>query len=168
MKNAQENDVNVKPRKKLKIIGILLLVIGIPLVIFGAIILAYVSMNFFDLEMGEFSRLSTMGIVLLAPGMFMILPALFLLAVAHQREIFRYTVEETGMALGTADEQALDGYGRVISKSTEAAATGISKAGGIKLDVKTTSPQKIMIKCRACGTLNDEDAKFCDECGEPL
>ncbi|MCK4281204.1 MAG: zinc ribbon domain-containing protein [Candidatus Lokiarchaeota archaeon] len=168
MKNNQENDVNVKPRKKLKIIAIMLLVIGITLVTFGAVILVYHSMYFFELPMSELSRLSTIGMVLLTPGMFMIIPALFLLAVAHQREILRYTVEETGMALGTADEQALDGYGRVISIGTEAAATGIGRAGGIKLDVKTTSPQKIMIKCRACGTLNDEDAKFCDECGQPL
>lgn len=26
----------------------------------------------------------------------------------------------------------------------------------------------IRVRCRACRTLNDEDAKFCDECGKPL
>ena len=26
----------------------------------------------------------------------------------------------------------------------------------------------IMIKCRACGKLNPEDAKFCQECGKPI
>lgn len=26
----------------------------------------------------------------------------------------------------------------------------------------------IMIKCRACGKLNNEDAKFCQECGKPM
>ena len=26
----------------------------------------------------------------------------------------------------------------------------------------------VMLKCSSCGKLNDEDAKFCQECGEPL
>ncbi|MBN2211735.1 MAG: zinc-ribbon domain-containing protein [Sedimentisphaerales bacterium] len=30
-------------------------------------------------------------------------------------------------------------------------------------------PEKvIMIKCRSCGKLNEEDSKFCQECGKPL
>lgn len=30
-------------------------------------------------------------------------------------------------------------------------------------------PEKIvMIRCRACGKLNEEDSKFCQECGKPL
>jgi len=28
--------------------------------------------------------------------------------------------------------------------------------------------QVVMIKCRACGKLNEEDSKFCQECGKPL
>ncbi|MBP8304791.1 MAG: zinc ribbon domain-containing protein [Phycisphaerae bacterium] len=31
------------------------------------------------------------------------------------------------------------------------------------------APDKVvMIKCRACGRLNEEDSKFCQECGKPL
>ena len=31
------------------------------------------------------------------------------------------------------------------------------------------SPEKvIMIKCRNCEKLNEEDSKFCQECGKPL
>lgn len=26
----------------------------------------------------------------------------------------------------------------------------------------------VMLKCRACGKLNEEDSKFCQECGKPL
>jgi hypothetical protein len=37
---------------------------------------------------------------------------------------------------------------------------------GISLGGK---PEKIiMIKCRACGKLNEEDSKFCQECGKPM
>lgn len=28
--------------------------------------------------------------------------------------------------------------------------------------------QIIMIKCRACGKLNEEDSRFCQECGRPM
>jgi len=28
--------------------------------------------------------------------------------------------------------------------------------------------QVVMIKCRECGKLNEEDSKFCQECGKPL
>jgi type I restriction-modification system DNA methylase subunit len=37
---------------------------------------------------------------------------------------------------------------------------------------KLATPQQekevIKIKCRSCGTLNDEDAKFCKECGKEI
>ncbi len=28
--------------------------------------------------------------------------------------------------------------------------------------------ERVVVKCRACGTHNDEDAKFCKECGQEL
>ena len=31
-----------------------------------------------------------------------------------------------------------------------------------------TSEKIIMIKCRNCGKLNEEDSKFCQECGKPI
>jgi rRNA maturation endonuclease Nob1 len=30
------------------------------------------------------------------------------------------------------------------------------------------SDQVVMIKCRACGKLNEEDSRFCQQCGKPL
>jgi uncharacterized OB-fold protein len=33
---------------------------------------------------------------------------------------------------------------------------------------KSDSEKVIMIKCRKCGKLNEEDSKFCQECGQPL
>ncbi|HTF89714.1 MAG TPA: hypothetical protein VK843_14970 [Planctomycetota bacterium] len=37
-------------------------------------------------------------------------------------------------------------------------------------DVKLgTAPQRVtMLKCRACGKLNEEDAKFSQQCGKPM
>jgi hypothetical protein len=37
---------------------------------------------------------------------------------------------------------------------------------GVKLG---GAPEKVvMVKCRACGKLNEEDSKFCQECGKPV
>ncbi len=41
-------------------------------------------------------------------------------------------------------------------------------AGGIKFDTDSNKEQVIKIRCRACDTLNDENAKFCDQCGQPI
>jgi len=39
----------------------------------------------------------------------------------------------------------------------------------IKVGSGSSGPEKvIMIKCRECGKLNEEDSKFCQECGKPL
>ncbi|OLS03085.1 zinc ribbon domain-containing protein [Tissierella creatinophila] len=37
-----------------------------------------------------------------------------------------------------------------------------------KKNEETKSTQVIKIKCRACGELNEEDAKFCKSCGERM
>ena len=50
-------------------------------------------------------------------------------------------------------------------------------AGGMVKDVldeadiglNARKPEKIiMVKCQKCGKLNEEDSKFCQECGEPI
>lgn len=33
---------------------------------------------------------------------------------------------------------------------------------------KSTPEKVIMVKCRKCSELNEEDSKFCQECGQPL
>ena len=40
------------------------------------------------------------------------------------------------------------------------------EGGGI--DITVHSDTNVRIKCRNCGTLNDENATFCDNCGSPL
>ena len=37
------------------------------------------------------------------------------------------------------------------------------------IELHPGKPEKIiMVKCRKCGKLNEEDSKFCQECGEPI
>ncbi len=35
-------------------------------------------------------------------------------------------------------------------------------------DTKSANKEIIKIKCRNCGTLNDEDSTYCKSCGEKL
>jgi hypothetical protein len=37
-----------------------------------------------------------------------------------------------------------------------------------KIDLGGKSEKVIMIKCQSCGKLNEQDSKFCQECGKPL
>lgn len=37
------------------------------------------------------------------------------------------------------------------------------------IDIGRQEPERVvMVKCRACGKLNQEDAKFCQECGQKM
>ena len=43
---------------------------------------------------------------------------------------------------------------------------GLDEAG---IDLGSKPAERVvMIKCRECGKLNEEDSKFCQECGKPL
>lgn len=168
MEKDQEKDINIQKKRKMKIIGSITLIIGISLIIAG-IYFSIESLN----SMGDFSNNNFMlyggastGCIFV--GVIMLMVTMMMFFRAHQRGIIKYAYEETGMALGTASERAVDGYGRIIGKGTEAMAKGLQNAGGIKLDVDTHKEQIIKIKCQACGTLNDENAKFCDECGQSI
>jgi len=165
MSDEKQTDPNVKTRSRLKTIGIILLVIGIPMAVIGGILLGIWFMNIFGGSFGETMIYMTLGFGFLAGGMFITMFGAISLIIAHRREITRFMVEETGMALEQTSDRALDGYGRVISKGSEALASGLSKGGGIQVNVQSDEKEVIKIKCRECGTLNDEDAKFCDECG---
>ena len=168
MEKDQDINPNIQKKRRMKIIGIILLIIGISLILAG-IYFAISSLN----SMGDFENNNFMLFGGASAGCFfgggvMIMISLMLFFRAYQREIIKYSYEEAGMALGTASERAVDGYGRIIGKGTEAMAKGIQKAGGIKIDVDTHKEEVIKLKCQACGTLNDEDAEFCDKCGQSI
>ena len=47
-------------------------------------------------------------------------------------------------------------------------AGGMVKDALDEAEINLKGKEKIMIKCRACGKLNEEDSKFCQECGKAL
>ncbi|MFX1593212.1 MAG: zinc-ribbon domain-containing protein [Promethearchaeota archaeon] len=168
MKIDQDTDPNIRKRRKLKIIGVFSLIIGISLIIAG-VFFSIASLNSMgDFESNNFMIFGGASVGCFFGGGVGIMIALASFSMAYQRSITKYAYEETGMALGTASERAVDGYGRMIGKGSEAMTRGIRNAGGIKYDVDIKEKEIIKIKCRACGTLNDEDAKFCDNCGQPI
>jgi len=74
--------------------------------------------------------------------------------------------------------RGLAGSGVVLDpdKAREDLAPYSRMAGGIVKDALDEAqinlggkPEKvIMIKCQSCGKLNEEDSKFCQQCGKPL
>lgn len=55
--------------------------------------------------------------------------------------------------------------GGLVKDGLDEAGIDLSKIGG----GGSSQPEKvIMIKCRHCAKLNEEDSKFCQECGQPI
>ena len=46
--------------------------------------------------------------------------------------------------------------------------TRVGRALAERLESPSGGAPLVKVKCRACGALSDEDAKFCDQCGKPL
>ena len=69
----------------------------------------------------------------------------------------------SGVVLDPAQaRQDLEPYSRMAGGMLKDAAD----EAGIQLG---RHPERVvMLKCSSCGKLNDEDAKFCQECGKPL
>jgi hypothetical protein len=49
--------------------------------------------------------------------------------------------------------------GRIVKDALDAADVDLGRRDG---------GEKVMIRCQACRKLNEEDSKFCQECGKPL
>jgi hypothetical protein len=135
--------------------GILLAIGGIISLSFSFIVKPNISMppDEFQRAMELSSTYTLIGMGLLAGGGFMIVISIALLNWAHIGKISSYLAEEVSPA---------------ATKLTGAVVKGVQEGGGIKLQVDDASKQKIMIKCRACGALSDEDDTFCSKCGQQL
>lgn len=140
-----------KGRNWLIIIGLIMIIIGIPLAIIGFSSFIELQANFFSLSFEESSALSAQAFANMVPGMFLIVIGIGLLRFGYIGKVSKYIADETGPA---------------ISSVTKSITSGIKEGGGIDLTVH--SDTNIRIKCRNCGTLNDEEATYCDKCGSQL
>lgn len=140
-----------KGRNGLIISGCIMIIIGITLAIIGFSSIIELQANFFSLSFEESSALSARAFANLVPGMFLIVIGGGLLRFGYIGKVSKYIADETGPA---------------ISSVTKSITSGIKEGGGIDLTVH--SDTNIKIKCRNCGTLNDEEATYCDKCGSQL
>ena len=70
-----------------------------------------------------------------------------------------------GSGLLLAPKQArkdLEPYSRMAGGMIQDA---LEESGGL---TSGKAPEKVMIRCQVCKKLNEEDSRFCQECGEPI
>lgn len=138
-------DVNANTRKKLRIVGI-------PLIIIGIIIIIYSFITFFGNFGDSFEEasqnsmtwfgLSTLGIVLLFVGCVMFYFSII-------RPVSKYVATEASPAITTASQA----FGKGLKESEFG---------------KSETKEVIKIKCPHCGYLESEDADFCSKCGKKI
>jgi hypothetical protein len=125
--------------------------IGIPLMIAGFINFFNMVTSSISLSIEDFAKMGVTTFAIFACGIVIMGVGSTILRYGYIGTVSKYVADETGPAISS------------VSKSIF---TGVKEAGGIDLNVP--SNEKIMIKCRNCGTLNDEHATYCDNCGSSL
>ncbi|MHA1111880.1 MAG: hypothetical protein ACTSRE_12305 [Promethearchaeota archaeon] len=130
------------------------------LLIFGVLVLitafTMISLSFVFSDFGP-------NPALMFPAMFLLFIGFVLCAIGFQLwyatkidKISRYMSKATGDSVKYSTEKVTDGFATGLEKH----GMGLGGLGGGKEVVK--------VKCRNCGYLETEDAKFCSKCSEPL
>lgn len=133
-----DNNNHEETKKKLKIIGSIILGVGITLSAIGLI-------SFFSVfGSGDFPKL----FFLVFPGFPMIGIGASMLSFAYKREIMRYSKNESVPVINEAIEEVGPTVKKVVSG-------------------EKTSDEKTK-KCPNCGAENPDKNKFCPECGATL
>ena len=133
--------------------------VGMGLMILGVILFASVFVTF-AMHFGDFSNFESNT----ASGMVRALGGMALIVVGRiVRGIGARGLAGSGAVLDPEKaRQDLEPYSRM--------AGGMAKDALEAADVKLGGRQEqvVVIKCRSCGKLNEEDSKFCQECGKEL
>ena len=129
-----------------------MILIGIGIIMFSA---PFIDVLFNGLEpnergLPESFKVALVGFVLLAIGNVL-------------RSISARGLAGSGLLL--APKQArkdLEPYSRMAGGMIQDA---LEESGGL---TSGKTPEKVMIRCQVCKKLNEEDSRFCQECGEPI
>ncbi len=153
-------DSHSAAKRKGQILGISLLGVGGVITVLGLILLISNlfpnitgDMGFEDIfgAMGQSFIGSFISMIMLFVGGVMVIIGIYILFFSNIGKIAAYVADETAPATTTV---------------SSAVTKGLREGGGIPIDVGDT--EKIKIKCRNCGALNDEDDTYCSKCGETL
>ncbi|MFW3145585.1 MAG: hypothetical protein ACMUIE_02090 [Thermoplasmatota archaeon] len=143
----------------LKAVGFPLLIIGVIVELTGLIL--FFSLFFMD-DPIPFWR-APVGIILMAAGGFMTMIGLVMLWNAYIGKFAKYYSTEMKGAYSKAGDGL--GYGF---------AHGARRAGAFNLGSPANSRggygsrEVVKVRCRSCGYLDSEDARFCSKCGKRL
>ena len=118
--------------------------------------------------LSEKSRLTTTGMQLIAGGMFMIIPSIFMISVTYFSLFRRGVLASAGKKLDSHFESDYNRYEKIIEESSKRRATGVNREEKMTQKIDMNSDQIVKIRCQLCGALNDDDAEFCDQCSESL
>lgn len=133
--------------------------LGMVLMILGFILFASVFVTFF-MTFGDFSNFpanAKSSMLRAFLGMALIIAGQFI------RMIGARGVAGSGVILDPEQaREELEPYSRMAGGMVRDAL----EAADVNLGGK--AEKVVMIKCRACGKLNEEDSRFCQECGEQL
>jgi hypothetical protein len=144
----------------LRIIGAIMIILGLVVVIIGASQQQAKSMG----DEGWFEAQSA-GSFTLFGGVALMIFGFLLLYLGFIRRVSTYYARELSPAMEIGSKAVGTGITR-----------GIQRSGGIKLDIHsngtnthaTGAKEVIRIKCRNCGYLDTEDAEFCSKCGKRI
>ncbi|MBN1280327.1 MAG: zinc ribbon domain-containing protein [Candidatus Thermoplasmatota archaeon] len=160
-------------KKKIFLLGILLLVIGIVLSIIGllGVVSSFTNIGFnfnqiFDQQsfaqqsqqMSQTSGNALVSGIIFAIGLILCMFGGYLIFFSKLGNVASYVANETAPAVGTVTHAVGKGL-----------MSGVNEAGGIQLNVQGMSGKEVIkVKCSHCGYLESEDAEFCSKCGKPL
>ena len=132
--------------------------VGLVLMVLGGILFASTFLTF-ALRMGDVSGFASSA----RSGIFRALAGMALLIVgAILRGVGARGLAGSGVVLDPEQaRQDLEPYSRM--------AGGMVRDALDEAQVDLGGPEKVvMVKCPSCGKLNEEDSKFCQECGQKL
>ncbi len=167
MTNNKKEEPTSKKYLILRFIGLALLIGGIITAITGGILMTR-GMGMDPFINGglnpEKTKTTTTGMGLLAGGFFMIIPSIFLLCVSAQFGLF----SKMGATKTFNHNDEYERYEKMIREGSKPRTTELNRPPGIAADTGMIDDQIVKIRCQLCGALNDEDAKFCSQCSQPL
>jgi len=165
MTSEEKEEPTSRKRLLVKIIAFALIIGGIILIITGIITMIHGQSMFGDPDAPWFETVSRGG-GLLVGGFFMIIPAFFILFVSFGMGAAGRIMDEAGKTFD--HDSDYERYEKMIEESSKRRPTGVNRTEETASISDMDRVQAVKIRCQLCGALNDDDAKFCDQCSQPL
>ena len=148
-----------KPRNFLRVLGPIMLIAGGTLSVIGFIL--FFLPFFTD---GDPNFIGMLFLILGGPLVVFSLPVTFM---GYMGKIARYQASEIAPVGKDTFNYLVDGTQDSLKTASQAIGTGLGAGIGAGLNSPSSGSQN-KIRCHKCNELQDEDAKFCDNCGSAI